>query len=68
LPCSEAVLVRARACTDNLSATVEPLLEDSVVAQHNAQRGRRCMADACAADWNAVRASIGSFADEHAVV
>lgn len=68
LTISEVVLVQAKACTDNLSATVESLLSDYVVAQHHAQRDRRRMADACADDWNAVHASIGSFADEHATL
>ncbi|MCX7231878.1 MAG: type II toxin-antitoxin system CcdA family antitoxin [Burkholderiales bacterium] len=48
-----------------MSATVETLLAEFVAKQLSAQRNRQHVADACAADWNAVHAVVGSFADEH---
>lgn len=65
LTLSEALVAQARAYTDNLSATMESLLAQYVATQQNEQRQRQQRADACAADWNAVHAAIGSFADEH---
>ena len=65
LTINEALVTQAKAYTNNLSATMESLLAEFVVAQQGLQRDRQRAADACAADWNAVHASIGSFADEH---
>ena len=65
LTLNEALVTQAQAFTNNLSATMETLPVDFVAAQQNAQRDRQDAADACAADWNAVHASIGSFADAH---
>jgi antitoxin CcdA len=68
LTLNEALVTQAKAYTDNLSATMESLLADFVVTQQNAQRNRQQVADACADDWNALHASIGSFADEHSTL
>lgn len=68
LTINEALVAQAKAFTNNLSATMESLLAEFVAAQQNAQRNRQDAADACAADWNAVHASIGSFADEHSTL
>ena len=68
LTINEALVAQAKAYTDNLSATMESLLTEFVAAQQNAQRNRQDAADACAANWNAVHASIGSFADEHSTL
>ena len=68
LTIDEALVTRARAYTNNLSATMESLLAEFVVVQQGMQRDRQRAADACAADWNAVHASIGSFADEHSTL
>ncbi len=68
LTINEALVVQAKAYTNNLSATMESLLTEFVAAQQNAQRNRQQAADACAAQWNAVHASIGSFADEHSTL
>jgi post-segregation antitoxin (ccd killing protein) len=68
LTLSEALVTHAKTYTDNLSATMESLLSEFVVAQQNARRNRQEAADTCAADWNAVNASIGSFADEHSTL
>ncbi len=68
LTLNEALVAQAKAYTSNLSATMESLLADFVVAQQNAQRKRQQVADVCAADWNAVHAAVGSFADEHSTL
>ena len=47
---------------------MESLLADFVASQQQAQRSRQQLADTCAADWNAVHASVGSFADEHSTL
>jgi antitoxin CcdA len=68
LTISESLVVQAKAYTNNLSATMESLLAEFVVNQQNAQRNRQRLADVCAADWNAVHAAVGSFADEHSTL
>ena len=68
LTIDETLVMQARAYTNNLSATIESLLAEFGVAKQNAQRDRQRGADGCAADWNAVHASIGSFADEHSTL
>ena len=68
LTMNEALVTQAKAFTTNLSATMESLLAEFVAAQQNALRNRQVAADACAADWNAVHARIGSFADEHSTL
>lgn len=68
LTINEALVTQAKTFTDNLSATMESLLAEFVVTQQNAQRNRQGAADKCAARWNAVHASIGSFADEHSTL
>ena len=68
LTINEALVAQAKTFTDNLSATMESLLADFVADQQNARRNRQDAADECAANWNAVHASIGSFADEHSTL
>lgn len=68
LTINEALVTQAKAFTNNLSATMESLLAEYVAAQQNALCNRQAAADACATDWNAVHASIGSFADEHSTL
>jgi post-segregation antitoxin (ccd killing protein) len=68
LTLNEALVAQAKAYTNNLSATMESLLAEFVINQQSAQRNRQRMADACAADWNAVHAAVGSFADEHSTL
>ena len=63
-----ALVAQAKVFTNNLSATMESLLAEFVATQQNVQRSRQYAADACAAHWNAVHASIGSFADEHSTL
>ena len=65
LTLNEALVAQAKTYTSNLSATMEALLADYVASQQQAQCSRQQWADTCAADWNAVYASVGSFADEH---
>ena len=68
LTLNEALVVQAKAYTSNLSATMEALLTDFVAGQQKAQRSRQQLADTCVADWNAVNAQVGSFADEHSTL
>ena len=63
-----ALVAQAKTYTSNLSATMESLLADFVAQQKKGQASRQDMADACAADWNAVHAAVGSFADEHSTL
>ena len=62
------LVAQARVYTSNLSATMEALLTDYVAQQQHTKASRQQMTDACAADWNAVHASVGSFADEHSTL
>jgi antitoxin CcdA len=68
LTLSQAVVNDAKRFSDNLSATVEELLADYVVAQSQKREARQEQARAITADWNAVHDSIGSFADEHSTL
>lgn len=68
LTIDETLVMQARTYTNNLSATIESLLAEFVAAKQSALRDRQRSADTRAADWNAVHASIGSFADEHSTL
>lgn len=68
LTMNEALVAQAKVLTNNLSATMESLLAEFVDNQQRAQRNRQQVADVCAADWNAVHAAVGSFADEHSTL
>jgi post-segregation antitoxin (ccd killing protein) len=68
LTLSEGLVAQAKAYTSNLSATIEVLLADYVAQQQQAKASRQQVADACAADWNTVHASVGSFADGHSTL
>ena len=68
LTLSEGLVAQAKNYTSNLSATMESLLADFVASQQQAGVTHQQMADACAADWNAVHAAVGSFADEHSTL
>ena len=68
LTINDALVTQAKAYTNNLSATMESLLAEFVATQQRAQRDRQQAAETCADDWNAVSASIGSFADEHSTL
>lgn len=68
LTLSEGLVAQAKTYTDNLSATMESLLAGFVASQQQARVARQQAADACAADWNAVHADVGSFADEHSTL
>ncbi|MGH8647412.1 MAG: hypothetical protein ACREX4_24320 [Gammaproteobacteria bacterium] len=50
------------------SSTMESLLADYVARQHQRHLNHQQWADACAADWSAVHAAVGSFADEHSTL
>ena len=68
LTLNEALVTQAKSYTDNLSATMESLLAEFVATQQSAQGKRQQEADVCVADWNAVHAAVGSFADEHSTL
>jgi antitoxin CcdA len=68
LTLNETLVAKAKTYTSNLSATMETLLADYVATQQQAHAGIPQQADRCAAEWNAVHASIGSFADEHSTL
>jgi antitoxin CcdA len=68
LTLSESLVAEAKTYTSNLSGTMESLLAEYVASQQEAQLSRQQMADACAADWNAVHEAVGSFADEHSTL
>lgn len=65
LTLNESLVAQAKTYTSNLSATMEELLADYVARQQQNKVTRQQMADTCVADWNAVHAAVGSFADEH---
>jgi len=68
LTLSESLVAEAKRYSGNLSATVETLLADYVAGKNSARQQRQQLADACAADWNAVHDAVGSFADEHSTL
>ena len=68
LSLNEGLVAQAKAYTNNLSATMEALLADFVTQQQQTRLARQKMADACVADWNAVHAKLGSFADAHSTL
>ena len=68
LTLNETLVAKAKAYTSNLSATMELLLTEFVASQQQAQRSHQQVADTCAADWNAMHAAVGSFADEHSTL
>jgi antitoxin CcdA len=68
LTLSDSLVAEAKNHTSNLSATVEELLAAYVVERQQARKGRQQLADATAADWNAVHDKVGSFADEHSTL
>jgi len=43
----------------------ESLLIELALSRQKAEQSREQLADRCAADWNTVHASVGSFADEY---
>ena len=68
LTLNETLVAQAKTYTSNLSATMETLLADFVAMKQQARAARQQQADSCAADWNAVHALMGSFADEHSTL
>ena len=68
LTLNEALVTQAKSYTDNLSATMESLLTEFDATQQSSQGKRQQEADVCVADWNAVHATVGSFADEHSTL
>lgn len=65
LTLNEGLVAQAKSYTSNLSATMEELLAAYVDQQQQARLNRQQQAAAAVSDWNALHASVGSFADEH---
>ena len=65
LTLNEDLVAKVKTYTPNLSGTVEGLLAEYVLRQQQASIERARLADACSCSWNALHASVGSFADEH---
>jgi antitoxin CcdA len=65
---SEALIAQVKAHSNNLSATIASSLSAFVNDQQKLQADRQRAADACAEDWNAVHAAVGSFTDEHSTL
>lgn len=68
LTLTEGLVAEAKSFSANLSATVETLLAGYVAREQQARLNRQQLADVCAADWNALHESVGSFADEHSTL
>jgi post-segregation antitoxin (ccd killing protein) len=68
LTLSEGLVAQARVYTNNLSATMEDLLNAYVVQQQQTRVARQQQAESAANDWNALHAKTGSFADEHSTL
>lgn len=68
LTLNEGLVAQAKTYTSNLSATMEELLTTYVAQQQHTRLTRQQQADAASMDWNAVHASVGSFADEHSTL
>ena len=68
LTLSDGLVLQAKSYTSNLSATVEALLSGYVAAQQQANAARQRQSNNWCSDWNAVHASLGSFADEHSTL
>jgi post-segregation antitoxin (ccd killing protein) len=62
------LVAQAKVYTNNLSATIDPMLAEFVSQQQQTQHGRQHAANACADDWNAVHTSVCSFADGHSTL
>lgn len=63
-----ALVAQTKSYTGTLSATTESLSADFVDQQKQGQASRQATAYACAANWNAVHAAVGPFADEHSTL
>lgn len=68
LSLNEALVRESRHYCGNLSAKVEELLQDYVQTQRLERNQQRQQAALAVADWNAVHASFGSYADGHSTL
>jgi len=62
------LLELAESYTEDLCATMEALLAEFVARQEQIHSVCRKTAEACANDWNAVHAAVGSFADQYSTL
>lgn len=65
---NEGLVAQAKTYASNLSATMEELLAGYVAQQQQARLTCQQQADAAAMNWNALHASVGSFAEEHSTL
>ncbi len=68
LTLDEALVVRAKGDTKNLSSTVDSLLGRFVAEQQYGQLRIVAKARKCAENWNAVNEDLGSFAEEYSTL
>ncbi len=68
LSLSEELVRESRQYCGNLSAKVEEMLQDYVVSQRQARQQHREQAQRAVADWNALHAAAGSYADGHSTL
>ncbi len=68
LTLNEALVVRARELTDNLSGVVESLLSDFVESERAKRTAHANAVGATIATWNKFNDKFGSFADEHSTL
>jgi post-segregation antitoxin (ccd killing protein) len=64
----EGLVAQAKTYTDNLSSTMEALRATYVAQQKLIRLTRQQQAAAAVSDWNALHASVGSFADEYSTL
>ena len=65
---SEALVQESRAYCGNLSAKVEEMLHAYVLSERQARQELRQQAQQTTADWNALHAAVGSYADGHSTL
>jgi antitoxin CcdA len=68
LTLNEGLVAQAKIYTSNLSATMEELLATYVAQQRQIRLTRQQQAATEVSDWNALHASVGSFADAHSTL
>lgn len=68
LTLNQGLVAQAKTYTSKLSATMDERLTTCVGQQQHARLTRQQQADATTMDWNALHASVGSFADEHSTL
>lgn len=65
LSVNESLVQESRAYCGNLSAKDEEMLHAYVLSERQARQQQRQQAKQTTADWNALQAAVGSYADGH---